>query len=96
MGFICEWSPKENVEEECCIKSVEDGKKKCCKKKAAQNGQMIDSGKSQVMLGVVADATGRQQLTRHESRFGITSFVYRARRPFHPGRVYNQVLSTLY
>ena len=29
---------------------------------------------------------------RHESRFGITSFVYRSRRPFHPGRLYDQFM----
>ena len=33
-------------EEECCMISVEQGKKKCCKRKA--NDNMIDSGLSQV------------------------------------------------
>jgi len=82
---------------DCCIESEESGKKKCCKKKEAQNGQMVDTGMSQVMLGVVSDSTGRQQkTTRHESRFGITSFVYKARRPFHPGRLYDQFMETYF
>ena len=33
-------------EEECCIISVEQGKRKCCKRKA--NDNMIDTGLSQV------------------------------------------------
>ena len=37
------------------------------------------------MLDVVSNNNARQ-ITRHEARFGITSFIYRARRPFHPGR----------
>uniref|UniRef100_A0A7M5VE76 CobW C-terminal domain-containing protein n=1 Tax=Clytia hemisphaerica TaxID=252671 RepID=A0A7M5VE76_9CNID len=75
------------VEPECCVKSVESGKKKCCKSKKAENKQIIDSGKSQLFLGVVDKIAGQKQLTRHEERFGITSFVYRSRRPFHSGRL---------
>ncbi|XP_066915489.1 zinc chaperone YciC-like [Clytia hemisphaerica] len=71
---------------ECCVKSVESGKKKCCKSKNAENKQIVDSGKSQLFLGVVDKISGKKQLTRHEKRFGISSFVYRSRRPFHPGR----------
>ena len=67
---------------DCCIKSVESGKKKCCKSK-----NIVDSGKSELLLGVVEKVAGQKQLTRHEKRFGITSFVYRSRRPFHPGRL---------
>ena len=38
----------------------------------------------------------QEQLTRHEKRFGITSFVYRARRPFHPGRLHDSVLNPFF
>ena len=71
-------------EPKCCKISVAEGGKKCCKSKA-KNGQQVDSGMSQVLLGVVSN----DKLTRHEARFGISSFVYRARRPFHPGRLLN-------
>ena len=47
------------------------------------------------MLGVVPK-TGQNQTTRHEQRFGITSFVYRARRPFHPGRLYDVFLEPFF
>ena len=41
----------------------------------------------QVELGVVPlNPTARQNLSRHKARFGITSFIYRSRRPFHPDR----------
>ena len=38
-------------------------------------------------FGVVPlNKTAGQNLTRHKTRFGITSFIYRSRRPFHPDR----------
>lgn len=35
-------------------------------------------------------------MTRHEARFGITSFIYRARRPFHPGRLGDLLLEPFF
>jgi G3E family GTPase len=80
--------PKE-AEPACCTKSVSEGKVRCCKKKAKK---LFDSGLSQVLLGVVPANDRQKQLTRHEKRFGITSFVYRARRPFHPGRIHDLLM----
>jgi len=65
---------------ECCETSFLNTGKKCCKK---EKSNIIDTGLSQVQLSIVE---GSDQLTRHEKRFGITSFIYTARRPFHPGR----------
>ena len=78
------------VVKSCCEKSLAEDGKKCCKSKA-KNGQLVDSGLSQVLLGVVPNKNA-SKLTRHEARFGITSFVYRSRRPFHPGRLYDSFL----
>ena len=47
----------------------------------------------QVLMGVVPlNQSKVPKLTRHESRFGISSFVYRSRRPFHPDRLYEKFL----
>merc|ERR1719319_1036464 len=57
------------------------------------NDNMIDSGLSQVLMGVVPlNQSKVPKLTRHESKFGISSFVYRSRRPFHPDRLYEKFL----
>jgi len=69
---------------ECCEKSLAKDGKKCCKSKS-KDGRLVDSGLSQVQLDVANINEKDRKMTRHEARFGITSFIYRARRPFHPG-----------
>ena len=76
---------EKEIEEECCLSSLVQDGEKCCNKKLFET---VDSGLSQIQLGV-AD-TG--QVTRHEKRFGITSFIYTARRPFHPERLEKLVI----
>ena len=66
----------------CCKSSKQRGEPPCCRK-----ARTIDSGLSQVML-----ASKKLETTRHEARFGITSFLYKARRPFHTLRIHQDFL----
>ena len=80
---------------DCCIISENEGKVKCCKKKK-ENEKLINTGLSEIMLGVVPQNQNATSLTRHETRFGITSFVYRSRRPFHPERIYDKMIDPFF
>merc|ERR1712029_276414 len=72
---------------ECCEKTLAKDGKKCCKSES-KDGKLLDSGLSQVQLEVMATSSDQERkVTRHEKRFGITSFIYKSRRPFHPGRL---------
>jgi len=89
---------KEKIESndlECCEKSMAQDGKKCCKSKS-KDGKLVDSGLSQVQLDVVTNNIKDRKITRHETRFGITSFIYRARRPFHPGRLVDLLLEPFF
>merc|ERR1719278_1913097 len=58
---------------------------------------MVDTGLSQVQLDVVANNNRKERkMTRHEARFGITSFIYRSRRTFHPGRLGDLLLEPFF
>jgi len=82
---------RDDVEEEegkmkdCCKAKVAVGELPCCRSKRTH-----DSGKSKVVVAhnraSKPDTAGNSQKPRHASRFGITSFIYQARRPFHPER----------
>lgn len=61
----------------CCAAAQARGVEPCCDEK--DENSTIQSAFSEVLLA------GPQE-TRHATRFGISSFLYRARRPFHPQR----------
>ena len=78
-------------QEECCKISLEENGLKCCKSKE-KTDEIFNSRVSEVKLGS-KPYKNAGEISRHQARFGITSFVYYTRsRPFHPGRLYNQFM----
>ena len=68
----------EVVQEDCYAAKTAEGLDPCCETIPIQP-RTFQSGLSKVVLPTASE-------TRHSSRFGITSFLYCARRPFHPDR----------
>eukprot|EP00122_Pirum_gemmata_P006199 Pgem_evm1s5661 len=84
-------SPQEKLKKgdevkSCCKEKIALGEIPCCKSK-----RTIKSDKSKIILG-----TRQNQETRHSSRFGVTSFLYHARRPFHPQRFHENFVEQFF
>ncbi len=71
-------NPLEVLQESCCAEKTAEGLDPCCETQTVQP-RTLHSDVSKVILPVEGES-------RHSSRFGITSFLYCARRPFHPER----------
>ena len=72
----------------CCAALEARGETPCCDTKTDQR-RTLKSNRSEVVLPVANE-------TRHSSRFGITSFLYRARRPFHPERFFQKFINKFF
>jgi len=77
----------ETVLEDCCQVSVAANQEKCC-----TNKRMRDSGLSEITLSRGFTGPDQGEITRHEARFGITSFIFTSRRPFHPQRLEKNII----
>ena len=70
----------------CCKAAVDRGESPCCKR-----ARTIDSGKSQVIL-----PQKKLGKTRHGENYQITSFIYKARRPFVPTLFFRDFLDKFF
>jgi len=72
------YGPPEEEEPSCCKNSRAKGESPCCRRART----IVSAIGSKVLL-----ASSKVPTTRHAENFGITSFLYHARRPFHPTRL---------
>lgn len=79
-------------------KSCCSGKKKPCCPSKARTQNVLDSGLSKMIIPIIGTDTSSEskRVTRHQKRFGISSIVYKAARPFHPRRFYEQFIDTYF
>ena len=70
----------ESIEEtkSCCLEKDSLGVERCC---STDKSRVLKSPFSEIIL-----PAKNSDKTKHGKRFGISSFVYKARRPFHPER----------
>lgn len=73
---------EQEVEKDCCTKAASKGESPCCSSRK-KFSQTLKSGLSTVLLSSNNKSSPKM---RHDVRFGITSFVYQSRRPFHSTR----------
>ena len=71
---------------DCCEEATARGEAPCCRR-----ARTFDSEKSQVLIG-----SSKLPKTRHQKRFGITSFLYKARRPFHATRFHDDFMDKFF
>ncbi len=81
--------PLRMLSSSCCAATQAKGMDPCCTPDS-DGPRTIRTERSEVVL------PGASSDTRHASRFGITSFLYRARRPFHPDPFYTEFMQKFF
>eukprot|EP00586_Coscinodiscus_wailesii_P004644 CAMPEP_0172486832 /NCGR_PEP_ID=MMETSP1066-20121228/15568_1 /TAXON_ID=671091 /ORGANISM="Coscinodiscus wailesii, Strain CCMP2513" /LENGTH=589 /DNA_ID=CAMNT_0013253033 /DNA_START=12 /DNA_END=1781 /DNA_ORIENTATION=+ len=84
--FLSQYQIEEEEVLECCKASIGRGESPCCKR-----ARTFESANSRVLL-----SSKKLPKTRHETRFGINSFIYSARRPFHPTRLHEMFIDKFF
>jgi G3E family GTPase len=84
--FIQQFGSFDLKEKSCCKASKAKGESPCCRR-----ARTINSGKSEVLL-----PSKKVRKTRHGDNYNITSFVYKARRPFLPHDLYENFIDKFF